>query len=41
MLIMAMPPLIITEAECDELVEKLAMTLAAAEADFRAAGAIA
>ncbi|HJM94403.1 MAG: aminotransferase class III-fold pyridoxal phosphate-dependent enzyme [Alphaproteobacteria bacterium] len=39
--IMATPPLIITEAECDELVEKLATTLAAAEADFRAAGAIA
>ena len=38
--IMATPPLIITEAECDALVEKLAMTLAAAEADFRAAGAL-
>jgi len=39
--IMATPPLIITEAECDELVTKLETTLAAAEEDFRAAGAIA
>ncbi|MDP6872704.1 MAG: aminotransferase class III-fold pyridoxal phosphate-dependent enzyme [Alphaproteobacteria bacterium] len=38
--IMATPPLIITEAECDDLVIRLEKTLAAAEADFRAGGTL-
>ena len=38
--IMATPPLIITEAECDELVIRLEKTLAAATADFHGVGAL-
>ncbi len=38
--IMATPPLIITEAECDELVIRLKKTLSAATADLHAMGAL-
>jgi adenosylmethionine-8-amino-7-oxononanoate aminotransferase len=38
--IMATPPLIITEAECDELVIRLEQTLAAATADLQRVGAL-
>ena len=38
--IMATPPLIITEAECDELVIRLEKTLAAATADLHGVGAL-
>ena len=38
--IMATPPLIISEAECDELVARLERTLAAATADLQSMGAL-